>query len=499
MLSVQNLKKEYAHLLFENVSFMLGNNEKVGLVGHNGCGKTTLFRIIAGEEKFDEGEVQLVDETIGYLPQEFSFPHDLLVGEYLEELVEDHYTEFYKVEQVLAKLGIQDIDHYQALQTLSEGQKMKLYLASLITEQSNNPRQKPPILLLDEPTNHLDLPGILWMEGFLADYEGICIMISHDRDFLNNTVDLIFEIDEKGLLIFDGNYDDYIEGKKQWLEDREKRLTLQEKKREKLEQLIENARKLGDGKRRSRAVRSAKKRLEREVLRDEISEYKEMCISELDISGSVHRGKKMITVEGLSFSYQKNSEDENIILNNTNFEMRGSQKCWLLGANGSGKTTFIKLLTDQLQPQQGEIEWGANVNYAYFSQDQSHLDMEQTVADFFMEEAGVSFSESFGALKNFMFDRDMRDYKLKHLSPGQRARLSFAVFTYKSYDFLILDEPTNHLDISTKEVIEESLKHFKGGILLISHDRFFVKNLNMDKVVTISDNNIVDIAGDEVF
>ncbi|MEA3356903.1 MAG: ABC-F family ATP-binding cassette domain-containing protein [Patescibacteria group bacterium] len=495
MIRLQNVKKEYSSVLFESVSFLLGNNEKVGLVGLNGCGKTTLFRIIAGLGVPDSGMVEIVDEVIAYLPQEIDLPEQLLVGEFLEGLVDDPQSEFYKVEKLLAKLELSNIDQYQVIKTVSPGQKMKLYLSKLILNSKSAVRANSPVLLLDEPTNHLDLPGILWLEKFVAEYDGIIIMISHDREFLNNTVDTIFEIDEKELIVFEGNYDDYLVGKKLWLENRNKQVVQQERKRQKLEKLLENVRKLGDGKARGKAVEAAKKRMEREVLRNEICEYKEMSITGLGIGGSVHKGKKMLEVKGLGFSYNKGK----YILKDAELILRGKEKCWLLGANGIGKSTFVKLLIGELCPNKGFIKWGESVKYAYFSQDQSHLNMETTVADFIMEQSGVSYEKSFSVLKKYLFGKNMRDHKLKYLSPGQRARLSFAAFSYHDYDFLILDEPTNHLDIKTKEVIEDALKDYEGGLLLISHDRSFVKNVEVDKVVTIEKSRIVNVCDEKPF
>ncbi|MDD3661963.1 MAG: ATP-binding cassette domain-containing protein, partial [Candidatus Dojkabacteria bacterium] len=318
----------------------------------------------------------------------------------------------------------------------------------------------------------------------------ICIIISHDRAFLNNCVTKIFEIDEQKLNIFEGNYDDYIIGKQNWLEARAREMTLQEKKRKQLELLIIHAGRIANGKKRGRAIRAAKKRMEREVLSNEITEYKRVAVPSLSLDGTVHSAKKMLDVQNLSFSYAK----ETPILDDLSLTIFGKEKVWLFGPNGSGKTTFIKLLLGSLKPLNGSIIWGNNTTVGYFAQDQSHLDKDKTVQQFFIEQTGTPFEQSFSVLDRYLFSHDLKSYPIRSLSPGQRARLSFAIFTQKSYDFLILDEPTNHLDISTKEVIEEGLADFRGNILLISHDRYFVDAIGIDRAITIQNKHLIETA-----
>ncbi len=492
MLRVDNLTKSYIGVgtLFTGLTFMLGNKEKVGLVGFNGCGKTTLLKIISGIEVQDFGNVTLDNETVKYLPQEIRLPEDQMVGEYLESLVNDVYTEMYIVDYWKSQFRISDIDQYKTLNQVSEGQKLKLYLLGLLIDKNTPSTNNSPILLLDEPTNHLDIEGILWFEEFIANYKGICIIISHDRSFLNNTVSKIFEIDEHGLSIYHGNYDDYLIGKEKAIEERAKRFHLQEMKREKLENLIESSHKLASGKAKSRAIRAAKKRLEREVLRNEISLYKSNFMNSIDIKGDVHAKKRLLHAKNISFAY-----DKDVIISNSSMKVWGSDKIWLYGANGCGKTTFIKLLTGELAPQAGEIKWSDDIKFSYFSQDQAHLDMDSTVAEFFMRSAGVSYERSFGALNKFLFDKSLRDNKIRELSPGQRARLSFAIFSQQEYDLMILDEPTNHLDIPTKELIEVAIRDFGGAVIFISHDRYFVEQVSPNRSMTIENSTLVETFG----
>jgi ATP-binding cassette subfamily F protein 3 len=478
MLKATNLSIEYNRLLFKNLSFTLGNKEKVGLIGFNGCGKSTLLKIIAGLEQPDSGSVEAVNEKVAYLPQEYDFEEGVLVGEILEELVKNPKTEIYKVNRILNELEFTDVDWYMEASKLSSGQKMKLYLTKLFIN-------KPSILLLDEPTNHLDIYGILWLEKLIKSFNGICIIVSHDRTFLDSVVNTIFEIDEMGLNVFTGNYNDYLQQKADLIQKRRTQFVLQERRREKFERMIENIRKTSPGEAQGRALQAARARMEREVTRNEINLYKEQRIKDLKIKGYTYETKNIIKVRDLIFGYDKP------LLVDANFDMFGREKIWFYGANGIGKSTFIKLIVGELKSDRGIIQIGNNLKWTYFSQDQSHLNKEDTVEDFFLTNTDVSYNNSFGVLERFLFPKEMRQTRIGRLSPGQRARLTFAVFSQHEYDFMILDEPTNHLDIKSKEVIEEALREYQGSILLISHDRYFVESIGVDRSITIEDRKIV--------
>lgn len=481
MIKLNNIGITYTKQLFNNINATLGNNEKVALVGLNGVGKSTLLKIIVGEENPDNGSIEIVNERVEYLPQEYNFKNELLVGEYLEELVTDIHTEMYKVYKILNKLGLDNIDIYREINTFSEGEKMKLYLTKLLI---NN----PTVLLLDEPTNHLDITGIQWLENFIINFKGICIIISHDRIFLDNVSNKVFEIEEQKLNIYDGNYSDYLVQKEENILKRESQYVLQEKHREKLNDLLKRVSKISDGKRRKKAISSTKHRIEREVNRNEISRYKREIISKIQIEGSVNRSKQILKVKDLSFKYGSNE-----IFKDANYLMYGNEIVWFLGSNGIGKTTLVKLIINQLKPISGEIKIGDNLNWAYFSQDQSHINLNLTLEEAFLNGTGLTYSQSFGVMEKFLFTKDMRNMKVSKLSPGQRARLSFAIFSMKKYDFMILDEPTNHIDIQSKEIIEESLREYKGAILLVSHDRYFVQSVKASRGITIKDKKIVEI------
>ncbi len=483
MIKGEKLTMEYARPLFTDISFILGNKEKVGLVGLNGTGKTTLLRIISGEETPLAGEIHLVNEKIAYLPQEFDLNIDGIdyLGEYLESLIDDPYSEIWKVNKILGKLEFGEIDEFKHISTLSPGQKMKLYLTKLLLDE-------PTILLLDEPTNHLDIAGITEFEKFVKHFDGICIIISHDREFMNNTIDHVFEIDEETLKVYKGNYESFLEQKAWDIEDREKQYNLQEQKRKKLETLLANARKISDAKRRGKAVEAAKKRIEREVLRNEISTYEETRLQGLDIKGSVHQGKRILQIENLKFEYNEGFT----VLENVNLEIYGSEKIWLLGPNGTGKSTLIKLLVGELKQNSGEIKWGNNLDWVYFAQENDFSNIDDKVQDYFFKMTQASWGSSFGILDKFLFDDELKNQSVKSLSPGQKARLTFAIFVQNQYQCLILDEPTNHLDIQTKEAIEQALREYEGAIILVSHDRYFAEQIEPTRVLTIKDKTLVD-------
>lgn len=484
MITATNLTIKYRQTLFDNISFKITPGDKVGLVGLNGSGKTTLLRILVGEEQPDTGRINTEQEVIAYLPQEFELPNEL-VGEFLESLVDNPRSEMHRVTKILHELSFEDVDIYQQIQTLSYGQRMKLYLVKLLIN-------KPTVLLLDEPTNYLDLPGILWVEEFIQNFAGICVIISHDRAFLNNVVNKIFEIDEQKLYEFTGNYDDYLEQKDTFIAKRAIQFEMQERKRKMFEERIEYIKKFAGGKKQAQQLKATRSRMERELTRKEINEYAEQKIRGLDLKGEVHQQKQILKVQDLTFSYTPKVEDSEVLVG-AEFVMSGKEKVWFFGANGIGKSTLIKLIVGELTPQSGIVKIGDNLRWGYFSQNQSHLDPEDTLQNYFLRNTDVSYHHSFGVLSKFLFPKELHSMKIKNLSPGQRARLSFAVFAQKELDFLILDEPTNHLDIRSKEIIEEAFRNYQGAMLLISHDRYFVENIGVDRTVTISEGRVVEV------
>lgn len=463
-------------MLLEDITFTLGNKEKVGLLGQNGCGKSTLLKIIVGEEDYDQGIISLEAEKIAYLPQLFDLPVGT-VNEFSKTIfpLKEHS---HKYEKQLVRLGLDETDWDVPLSNLSSGQQMRVKLAELLVSA-------PTILILDEPTNHLDIEGIQWIESFVHAFDGIVIMVSHDRSFLDAVCSHIFEIDEKHLHVFPGNYSDYIEQKQAWVLDREKTYKRQEKKREQLTTLLENVRKIKAGKARGKAVKAAKKRMEREVLKHEVNKYSRDVVSGISFEGTTHTGKLMLRVAEVAKHF-----DTKHVLESVSFEIRGDERVWLYGANGQGKSTLLNIITGHLEQSAGTVTVGESVKWGYFRQNQEHLPFGQTVKQFFQEQTGIGDQALFGVLKTYLFPKEYLDRKIGSLSPGERARLGFAVFAQQKLDLLILDEPTNHLDVWTKEAIESSLRDFKGAILLVSHDRYFVKEVGVHTVYHIENGSV---------
>ncbi len=465
-----------AEPVFENIDFKIGNNKKVALVGKNGCGKSTLLKIIIKELEPDIGTIQIENETLGYIPQEINFPNQL-VGEFIEKRLANPW-DFYKVEKLLAELEFTNFDQYQEINTLSEGQKMKLNLLSILLTE-------PSTLLIDEPTNHLDIEGILWFEQYIKNLDKTVLMISHDREFLNNTVDEIWELDNKKLLVFVGDYDNYKEEKlklvNKWNEEYVRFL----RKKAQLEKLLERARvkkvsrKGGTG--------QVKARIKREIEDNKKEKYVSKKMRAVNFETGITHSKLMVRFDEVTKSYGSNT-----VLSNLSLDIIGGEKIWLFGPNGTGKTTLVKLIIGEEQPTGGIVKIGDNIKIGYFAQKQTHLNYDKDLLTYFIEETGCYYGDAFAHLKKFMFEKDELKKKITNLSPGQRARFAFAIFSYKNYDMFVLDEPDNHLDIDTKEVLEESLSNYNGTLLLISHDRFFVERAGVKKVLNLTQGGIVE-------
>jgi ATPase subunit of ABC transporter with duplicated ATPase domains len=473
VITTSNLTKQYAdRTLFAEANIKIGNRVKVGLVGRNGCGKSTLLKIIAGEEDPTTGSIEMQNEVVAYIPQEFSFPNEL-VGEYLEKLLSSHW-EFYKIESLANRLQFHNFDPYQSLYTLSEGQKMKIKLIEALLKN-------PTTLLIDEPTNHLDIEGIMWFEEYVQSLPASVVMISHDRQFLNNTVDEIWEIENGKIFRFVGNYDTYRSEKLKLIEKWDEEYILFLKHKDKLERLLASARAIkGDA--RGRAVKAAKTRIKREVEAREVTKYETKKVKDINFASDAHAQKLMVRVANVSKYY-----DAKRVFEDLDFELRGKEKIWLFGPNGAGKSTLVKMIMNIETPTSGEIKVGDNVRVGYFSQTQSQLNMDARLMDEFVEKTRKFEGEAIGYLRKYLFDKDFHNKKIHQLSPGERARLAFAIFAVNNYDVLILDEPDNHLDIETKEVLEKSLRDFKGALLLVSHDRYFVEMCGVSQLVNLKD------------
>lgn len=478
MIRAINIKKEFGNIvLFEGVSFHVKNGEKIALIGRNGTGKTTLFRLITKEESLTQGDIVFEDEKIGYLTQEFDFPKDMLLGEYIEQM-SSRDKDPWKVVKILSKLGL-DVDEYQEVSTLSGGEKMRLKLAELLYNDATT-------LLLDEPTNHLDIDGIQWMKRFISSFKGSVMLISHDRDLLNSVVDRVFEIDEGKILQFDGNYDEYLQKKGRWLEVRELEYNRFVERKKKLEVMLKKARMGIIRSRTGSATEAVKKRIEREIVKRKVDEYDRKEYSEFTIDGATHSSKLILRVSNVSKSF-----GEKEVLKDISFEMRGKEKVWLFGKNGEGKTTLLRMILGEESIDSGTIQVGENVNVGYFEQKQRPLDIDTKLIDYYSLKTNVTYYNIPKVLGRYLFSSDDLSKQIKTLSPGQQARLKFALFAEESsltpYQLLILDEPAQHLDIETKEVVERAINDFQGAVILVSHDVYSVGKININRGIEIRD------------
>ncbi len=475
----RNLTKSYVGTeIFSKIEFSVGNKKKIGLVGRNGCGKSTLFKLLNGVEDITSGVLNIQNEVLGYIPQEFHFPNEM-VGVYLESFL-DNQWEAHRIETLASQLKFHNFDQYQMLDTLSEGQKMKVKLIEILLSN-------PTTLFIDEPTNHLDIEGIIWLEDYIRKLPLTVIMISHDRVFLNNTVDEIWELENQKLLRFVGDYDNYKLEKNKLIEKWDQEYTLFLKRKSQLEKLLENVRKIKDGTKRGKAVQAAKKRIDREITANEKTKYESKKIKALEFDTDIHSGKLVLRFDNVGKSYGQKS-----LFSDLNFEVRGKEKVWLFGPNGAGKSSIIKMIMGDTEVTSGNIKVGENIKIGYYSQVQAELNTKNSVFEEFIEKTGCSIGLAHGYLKKFLFDKDSSQKKVKFLSPGERARFAFSIFAYKDYDLLILDEPDNHLDIETKEVLEKSLSEFEGTLLLVSHDRYFVEEVGVNKVLNLTEGRLIE-------
>lgn len=500
MIKTSGLVKIYnGNVILNGIDFVLPRNKKIALVGANGCGKTTLFKIMVGEEEPTNGRVTLEGEKIGYIPQEFRFDPNQLVGEFLLNLFEEDW-EFYKAEALLQKLEFNNYDEYQRIGTLSEGQKMKLKMIEQLLEE-------PTTLLIDEPTNHLDIEGIMWFEKYIKSLNISVVMISHDREFLNNTVDAVWEIEKGKVITFAGNYDTYKEEKLKLIGKWNAEYTRFLKQKAKLESLITNVGKIKGGAKRGKAIRAAKKRFDREITKDTKEEYIEERMQTVEFDTEIHAGKLVVDI---TKGQKKFGEIE--VFNDIDLEIRGKDRVWIYGQNGTGKSTLVKIINtafkgtnnqytniggekDPLELTEGTITVGPDLKVGYFAQKSSFLNYTSFLKDAVYENTNIDeIGKVYGLLTKFLFNKEDIEYKrVGDLSPGQRARFVFAIFSVNDYDVLILDEPTNHLDISTKEVIEESLNEYKGTLILVSHDRYFVESVNITKTFNLKRGTMLHV------
>ena len=523
VLACNNISKSFGiDEIIKNASFNIEEREKAAIVGINGAGKTTLLRIIMGEYQADSGEVIIAkDRTIGYLAQHqrlsgdntiydelLSVKKDIIEleqkirrlelemhskeGVELEAVMEAYsksthqfelqngYAYKSEVVGVLKGLGFDESDFEKKMNTLSGGQKTRVALGRLLLS-------KPDIIMLDEPTNHLDMNSIAWLENYLVNYDGSVIIVAHDRYFLDKVVTKVIEVERGTVSVFSGNYSDYAAKKKQLMDAKLKEYYNQQRDIKHQEEVIAKLKSFNREKSIKRAE-SREKLLDKiEVIDKPITEQETMHFK---LEPAKESGNDVLSVEGLSKAFGGNR-----LFDNVSFEIKKGEKVALIGNNGTGKTTILKIINHIIDADAGKVKLGANVEIGYYDQEHNVLHMDKTAFD----EIGDAYPDMTNTqirnmLACFLFTGDDVFKKISDLSGGERGRVSLAKLMLSNANFLILDEPTNHLDIMSKEILESALNRYTGTVLYVSHDRYFI-NKTASRIMELSANTVTNYIG----
>ena len=523
ILNATNISKSFgSNEIIKDANFLVNEHEKVAIVGVNGAGKTTLLKILTGEERADSGNVILAkDAKLGYLRQinnvdstlsiidelytviehilnmekrmlEMQEQMQHLSGEELEALYSsytalthsyelmDGYAAKSKVIGILKGLGFNENDFERKINTLSGGQKTRVFLAKLLLEE-------PDIILLDEPTNHLDLRSIEWLESYLLNYKGAVIIVSHDRYFLDKIVSKVIDIENAEVQMYSGNYSDF-SAKKQMLLDAKMKEYLNQQQEIKHQEAVITKLKQFKREKSIKRAESRQKQLEKiDRVEAPVTHIENMRLS-LDISKE--SGKDVLTVHDLSKSF-----DEKHLFSNINFEIKRGERVAIIGDNGTGKTTLLKIINGLLSPDTGEVIYGSNVSIAYYDQEHQVLHMDKTLFDEISDTyPEMNNTQIRNILAAFLFTGEDVFKKIGDLSGGERGRVSLVKLMLSKANFLLLDEPTNHLDILSKDVLESALNSFPGTICYVSHDRYFI-NKTATRILDLTGNRLLNYIG----
>lgn len=504
--------------LFSDVTFHINDGECAALIGANGSGKTTLLRIIVGELPADGGDITIAKErTVGYLPQQQGYHSDKSIyeellevksdivdldrsirsmeqqmqhasGSELEELLNKYHhlqTEFEAKDGYACKshimgiingLGFTDGDVNQCINTLSGGQKTRVALGKLLLLE-------PDLLLLDEPTNHLDLASIQWLETYLSTYQGSVLIVSHDRYFLDRIAGKIIELDHGRVTTFKGNYSDYAEKKEQLRNALRKQYENYQRTVKHQEEVIEKLRSFN----REKSIRRAESR---EKMLKKITPVEKPPETErtihFELSPEKTSGNDVLSVIDFAKSF-----DSNHLFDQINFEIKRGERVGLIGKNGTGKTTLLKILCEQEVADRGTAKLGTNVEIGYYDQEHNLLHDDKTIFDEIHDDyPDLDNTKIRNVLAAFLFTGDDVYKKISMLSGGEKGRVSLAKLMLSKANFLLLDEPTNHLDIESKEILEEALNHYTGTVLFVSHDRYFI-NRTATKILDLTQHKLL--------
>ncbi len=517
MISISNLAKHFGdRTLFEDVSMQFNRGERYGIVGANGCGKSTLLKILTGEESASDGDLSIPKRAVlGVLEQDhFQYEEDRIVDVVMmgnaplwkamvekEEILanaEDHfdgdrYSELedvivqhdgYGLEaragEILEGLGIPTAVHAAPLSTLSGGFKLRVLLAQVLAAE-------PDALLLDEPTNHLDILSIRWLEQFLDSYAGVAILISHDHRFLDNVATSIVDVDYQTVKAYPGNYARFVQSKKSERDRREAEIEKREAEIADHKAFVERFKAKASKARQAQSKLKAIDRIEIESLPESSRRYPKFAFSQRRPSG-----KQVIEVEGLSKSY-----GDKAVLEGIDLVVQRGERVAIIGPNGIGKSTFLKIIMGEVEADGGKVEWGYETHPGYVAQDHkeqigsARRRLDEWLADF-VPEATVSYVK--GALGAVLFTGDESKKKLEALSGGEAARMLFAKQAVTHPNVLVLDEPTNHLDLEAIEALVGAVRAYDGTVIFVSHDRWFVNEL-ATRIVEITPEGVKDFNG----
>jgi len=519
LVELKNVSKNFgATEVLKDVTWQINSNNKIGLVGDNGSGKSTLFRIITGEIKPDTGIVRIANNVkVAYLPQDTDYPQNLSVKEVIDQAFSDlveiqhrmeelekamesadddskqlaHLVEEYgKIQEIYQKQGgytykprlaamLDELDLTEEILThpiasLSGGEKARVELAKALLQQAH-------LLLLDEPDNHLDADSLEWLLNYLETCKSAFVLVSHNRFLLDQVVEEIAELEECKFTKYYGNYSEYTEKKKQRLISQYYAYISQKREIERLEKSIETLRTWSseDSVKRARQAESMQKRLNRmELIEKPILEKKRM---KLEFELQKRSGEMVVQASHLTKRY-----GDDVLFAGLDFDIRWGEHIALLGPNGCGKTTLIKIILGLEPPTEGEIKIGEGLIISYFDQEQGGLDPERSIYDELIEETELSVNETRYLLVKMLFPREEAFKKVKSLSGGERNRIILSKLAYSKANFMVMDEPNIHLDISSVEVLESTLAEFPGTLLLASHDRYLLSRVT-DRVFELKD------------
>lgn len=527
VLSSKEIHKTFGiDIILDNVTFSVNEGDKIGLIGPNGAGKSTLFKILMGTMEYDSGELFIdKNKNLGYLSQHLSLdsnntiydemlkvfediinlenkmrnleikmnePYDPSNEEYHNKIIKDYSvaTELYnnrggytykgEISKVLKGLGFTEQDFDKTINLLSGGQKTRVSLCKLLLTN-------PQILLLDEPTNHLDLEAIEWLEDYLKAYKGTIIIISHDRYFLDAITNRTMELLNGRMNSYDGNYTKFIDYKKKDYDVKLKAFNLQQAEIKRQEEIIEKFRSFN----REKSIKAAESRQKALDKIDRIdAPDRDPKAAKITFSTLIKSGNDVLHVENMSKSY-----GDKLLFEDLNLDIRREEKVALIGENGRGKTTLLKIIMDTIHADTGLKLLGKNVFLGYYDQEQSDLNLEKTILDEVWDEfPDMTTTQIRSALAAFLFTGDDVFKEIKKLSGGEKCRINLLKLMLSKSNFLLLDEPTNHLDIMSREALEDAIMDYDGTVLVISHDRYFLNKV-INKIYELNQDGVKEYLG----